>query len=159
MQNNSLEKIVISTGVGKLRDNAKFADQIMPEITQEFGLIAGQKAALRTAKISIAGFKVREGDTIGLTVTLRGKKMKDFLARLINITLPRVRDFRGIDLKNFDAKGNLTIGIKDHNVFSEIDSEKCRTNFGLQITFVADLKNKQEGIGFFRELGLPLMKQ
>lgn len=158
MPSYSLEKIVVSTGVGKLRDNSNFSTQMLPEITEEITLITGQKPKVTKVKESIAGFKVREGDIVGLAVTLRGKRMKDFLERLIHITLPRVRDFRGISLTQFDPQGNLTIGLKEHSVFIEINQEKCKVNFGLQITLVPDTKTKEEGISFLRSLGLPLMK-
>lgn len=158
MPSYSLEKIVVSTGVGKLRDNSNFENQMLPEITEELTIITGQKPAVRKVKESIAGFKVREGDIVGLVVTLRGKRMKDFLERLIHITLPRVRDFRGISLEQFDREGNLTIGLKEHSVFPEINQEKCKVNFGLEITLVPDTKTKEEGISFLRGLGLPLMK-
>ncbi len=158
MRGFSLEKIVVSTGVGKLRDNSNFVSGMLPEIIEEITLITGQKPALKKIKESIAGFKVREGDIVGLMVTLRGKRMKDFLERLIHITLPRVRDFRGISLKQFDPQGNLTIGLKEHSVFPEINQEKCKVNFGLEVTLVPDTKTKAEGISFLRGLGLPLMK-
>lgn len=149
---------MVGTGVGKLRDNPKFDDQILPEISEEFSAITGQKPASRRAKKSIAGFKIREGDIVGLTVTLRGKKMKDFLERLIHITLPRVRDFRGIDLEQFDPQGNLTIGLREHTVFPEINQEKCKINFGLQVTLVPNTQDKEAGIEYLRSLGLPLKK-
>ena len=156
MQRHRLEKIVVSVGVGRMRQNAQFEDKILPSIVEELALITGQKAATRAAKKSIAGFKSREGDVIGLTTTLRGKRMQDFLNRLVNIAFPRVRDFRGVDLEHFDGRGNLTIGFREHTVFPEINSETSRTNFGLQVTLVTDVKNKEDGIVFLRELGIPL---
>lgn len=156
MQRHRLEKIVVSAGVGRMRQNQQFEEKVLPAIAEELALITGQKAATRAAKKSIAGFKSREGDIIGLTTTLRGKRMEDFLKRMINAALPRVRDFRGIDLAHFDGRGNLTIGFKEHTVFPEINSETSRVNFGLQVTLVADTKTKEEGIDFFRSLGLPL---
>ncbi len=156
MQRNRLEKIVVSVGVGRMRQNQQFEEKVLPAIVEELGLITGQRSAPRSAKKSVAGFKSREGDIIGLTTTLRGKRMDDFLKRLINVSLPRVRDFRGIDLKHFDERGNLTIGFREHTVFPEINSETSKVNFGLQVTLVADTKNKEEGIAFFRGLGLPL---
>ncbi len=158
MPSYRLEKIVVSTGVGKLREKSNFDEAVLPEVSEELALITGQKPALRKAKQSIAGFKTRAGDVVGLTVTLRGKRMKDFLERLIHITLPRVRDFRGIELKQFDPHGNLTVGIKEHTVFPEINQEKCKINFGLQVTLVSDTKTKESGIEYLRSLGLPLKK-
>lgn len=139
-----------------MRQNQQFDEKILPGVVEELSLITGQRAATRGAKKSIAGFKSREGDIVGLTTTLRGKRMDDFLKRLINAALPRVRDFRGIDLTHFDGRGNLTIGFKEHTVFPEINSETSKVNFGLQVTLVADTKTKEEGIDFFRGLGLPL---
>lgn len=160
MQSNKLEKIVVSLGVGKMRQaNAQFDEKILPGIIEEIGLIVGQKPATRKVKKSIAAFKVREGDIVGIVSTLRGKKMNDFIKRLIDIALPRVRDFRGIELKNFDSRGNLTIGLKEHTVFPEINPETSKMNLGLEITLVAGTKNKEEGIKFYRELGLPIKKQ
>ncbi len=158
MPSYHLVKIVLSVGVGKLREKASFKETVLPEVSNELAAITGQKPSERAAKQSIAGFKVREGDIVGLTVTLRGKKMKDFLDRFIHMTLPRVRDFRGITLKQFDPKGNLTIGLKEHNVFPEINQEQCKVNFGLEITLVTNTSTKEAGIEFLRGLGLPLQK-
>jgi len=159
MQGNRLEKIVVSLGVGRMRQTAQFEEKILPEIMNELAIITGQKPAPRGIKKSIAAFKIRAGDIVGITTTLRGKRMEDFLSRLINIVLPRVRDFRGIDEQHFDTQGNLTIGIKEHTVFPEINPEVSKVNFGLEITLVANAKNREEGIDFFRELGLPLKKR
>jgi large subunit ribosomal protein L5 len=156
MQRNHLEKIVVSVGVGRMRQNQQFEEKILPSITEELGLITGQRAATRSAKKSIATFKLREGDIVGLTTTLRGKRMEDFLKRMINVSLARVRDFRGIDLKHFDKRGNLTVGFREHTVFPEINAETSKANFGLEVTLVANTKTKEEGIEFFRSLGLPL---
>jgi len=159
MQGHKLEKIIVSTGVGRARQgNAQFDEKILPEIVKELGIIVGQRPALKGAKKSIAGFKSREGDIVGLMATLRGRRMEDFLSRFINIALPRVRDFRGIDTKNFDSRGNLTIGVKEHIVFPEINPESSKVNFGLEVTFVAGTKNKEEGVEFYRRLGLPIKK-
>src|SRR3989344_623467 len=155
MQRHNLEKIVVSTGVGKFRQNPKFEDSILPNVIADFSAIVGQKPATRGAKKSIATFKTRTGDVIGLIATLRGQRMKDFLARLVNVALPRVRDFRGIDLKNFDARGNLSIGLREHTIFPEINPEKTPTVFGLQVTLVGNAKNIAEGEKLFRGLGIP----
>jgi large subunit ribosomal protein L5 len=159
MQSHQLAKIVVSVGVGKMRQsNAQFDDKILPGLLDELALIVGQKPAPRKAKKSIAAFKSREGDIIGAMVTLRGKRMQDFFNRFVNISLPRVRDFRGIDTKNFDDRGNLTIGVKEHTVFPEINPEVSRANFGVEVTFVAGTKTKEEGMEFFKKLGIPLKK-
>ena len=158
MQSHRLTKIVVSSGVGKLRSNVKFDESILPKIVADFSTIVGQKPAARGAKKSIATFKTRTGDVVGLVATLRGKRMNDFLSRLVNVALPRVRDFRGIDPKNFDSRGNLSIGIKEHTIFPEINPEKTPTTFGLQVTFTTDTKNKEEGIALCRKLGIPLKK-
>ena len=159
MQRIHLNKIVVATGVGKLRQHPKFKDTILPDITNDLKTIIGQKPATRGAKKSMANFKTRTGDVIGLVITLRGKRMNDFLSRLINVALPRVRDFRGIDPKNFDSNGNLSIGIKEHTIFPEINPEKTTTTFGLQVTFVGNTKNKEEGIDLAKRLGIPLKKK
>ncbi|MBI1838693.1 MAG: 50S ribosomal protein L5 [Candidatus Colwellbacteria bacterium] len=158
MQSNKLEKIVVSVGVGRMRNNPQFEEKVLPEIVKELSLIIGQHPATRGAKKSIAAFKTREGDTVGLTATLRGKRMRDFLFRLTNIALPRVRDFRGVDTKSFDARGNLTMGIKEHTVFPEINPETSKFNFGMEITIVGKTKSKEEGIELSKTLGVPLKK-
>ncbi len=152
-----LEKIVVSSGIGRLRqNNAQFDEKILPEISSEIGLIAGQQPRVTRARKSIAGFKLRQGDIVGLRVTLRRRRMRDFLSRLVNAVLPRVRDFRGIKLSNIDRKGNLNIGIRDQFVFPEIDPEVSKTSFGLQITLVPKHKNREEAIDFYRQKGVPL---
>ncbi len=156
MQRNHLDKIVVSAGVGRLRQNPQFEEKILPAIVEELGLITGQRSAARPAKKSIATFKLRQGETVGLITTLRGKRMNDFLKRMVNISIPRVRDFRGIDLKNFDKRGNLTVGFREYTVFPEINAETSKVNFGLQVTLVTDTKTKEEGIEFFRSIGLPI---
>jgi len=156
MQTNNLEKIVISTGVGKLRQRAGFSENIMPAIEKDLALITGQKPSHRAAKKSIAGFKIRAGDVVGLKVTLRGKRMNDFLKRLIEVVIPRIRDFHGIDPKQIDEDGNLTIGIREHIVFPEINPDEVKFDFGLEITLVSSAKNKQSGYEFYKSIGVPL---
>lgn len=151
-------KIVVNVGLGKLRNQASFEEKILPEVVKETAVITGQKPALRAAKKSIAGFKTRQGDTIGLQMTLRGKRMEDFFARLVNFVLPRVKDFRGIDLSNVDHDGNLNVGFKEQFIFPEIVPEKSKVNFGLQVTIVTDLKNREKAIDFYRSAGVPLKK-
>lgn len=159
MQRINLKKIVVATGVGKLRQNPKFKENVLPDIINDLKTIIGQKPATRGAKKSMANFKTRTGDVIGLQITLRGKRMHDFLNRLVNVALPRVRDFRGIDPKNFDSNGNLTIGIKEHTIFPEINPERTITTFGLQVTFVGNTSSREEGIELAKRLNIPLKKK
>jgi large subunit ribosomal protein L5 len=118
--------------------------------------ITGQKPAPRAAKISIASFKVREGETVGLQVTLRGARMYDFVDKLIHIAIPRTRDFRGLKATAIDDMGNLTIGIKEHTIFPETSDEDIKDVFGLAITIVTNCKTKPEAEEFFRHIGIPL---
>lgn len=154
-----IEKVVINIGLGRLSQQANFEDKILPEIMSELASITGQKPVPTKAKKSIASFKTRIGQIIGLKVTLRGRRMFDFIERLVKIVLPRVRDFRGIDLKNIDKNGNLTVGIKEQVVFPEINQETSKINFGLESTIVARAKNKEEAIELFRLIGIPLKKK
>ncbi|MBI4034122.1 MAG: 50S ribosomal protein L5 [Candidatus Brennerbacteria bacterium] len=158
MQKFKLEKIVVSAGLGRLRNQASFEDKVLPAVEEELALVTGQKPSRRPAKKSIAGFKTREGDVVGLQVTLRGKRMEDFLKRLVNLVMPRVKDFRGIDLKNVDGNGNLNVGFREQFVFPEILAEKSKVNFGLQVTFVVPGKNRDKAIDFYRSVGIPLKK-
>ena len=156
MQISNLEKIVISTGVGKHRQRPGFTENILPAIEKDLAAITGQKTAPSGAKQSVAGFKVRQGDVIGLKVTLRGKRMNDFLTKLIGVVMPRIRDFHGINPKQIDKGGNLTIGIREHIVFPEVNPDEVKFDFGLEITLVSNAKNKEEGYELFKSLGVPL---
>lgn len=144
-----LLKITVSSGVGKA-DKAKKA-----LVENRLARITGQKPSARPAKQSIAQFKMREGDIVGYQVTLRGARMYDFLDKLIHITLPRTRDFRGLSAGALDAMGNLTIGIKEHTIFPEAAEEDLKDVFGLAITLVTTAKTKKEAEAFFRHLGIP----
>ena len=126
---------------------------------EEFKSIIGQHPAFRRARTSVAGFKIREGMVIGLSATMRGKRMHGFLARLNAIVFPRVRDFRGIPLKNIDENGNLNIGIREHTAFPEIFPETSKIDFGLQVTIVPNAKNKEQAVAMYRSLGIPLQKE
>lgn len=153
-----IEKVVVNTGFGRMivsktSDEQKKAYKL---IFDDLALICAQKPILTKAKKSISGFKIREGMSIGAKVTLRGRKMYDFLERVIHIALPRFRDFRGIDLKSFDKEGNLTIAIKEHIVFPEVSSEKAKNIFGFEITVVTTAKNKEESVELLRLLGFPI---
>ena len=154
-----IEKVVVNVGVGRLSQQANFSDKILPEAMNTLSIITGQKPQKAAAKKSIASFKIREGQTIGLKVTLRGARMYDFLDRLVKVIFPRVRDFRGIDLKNIDQGGNLSVGLKEHLVFPEISPETSRVDFGLQIVIVSSAKKREEAIELYRLLGIPLKKQ
>ena len=146
-----IEKIVVNCGVGRIRDEKERA-----EIQKYLALVTGQKVAPRPAKKAIASFKTREGLVIGYQVTLRGKRMSDFLTRLVSIALPRTRDFRGLDESSFDTKGNLTIGVKEHIVFPEMIGEDYRFLFGLEITVVTTAHTRAEGIELLRLSGFPI---
>ncbi len=153
-----IEKMVVNVGIGRLSQQPNFEDKVLPELTKEIALITGQKPAITKAKKSISGFKVREGQAVGLKVTLRHRRMSDFLERLIKIVLPRLRDFRGIDLKSVDSGGNLTIGLREQMVFPEINPEISKVDFGLEISIVSNAKNKEEAVTLYRLLGIPLKK-
>jgi large subunit ribosomal protein L5 len=146
-----VEKIVLNMGVGEAIANAKILDSAVDELAQ----IAGQKPVIRKAKKSIASFKLRAGVPIGTSVTLRGEKMYEFLDRLINIALPRVRDFRGVPTKSFDGRGNYTLGVRDHLIFPEIDYSKVDKSKGMNITIVTTAENDDQARFLLRELGMP----
>ncbi|MBI2025532.1 50S ribosomal protein L5 [Candidatus Kaiserbacteria bacterium] len=152
MQGPRITKAVVSSGVGKKRDKKQ-----IELIEDRIARITGQKTSARPAKISIASFKVREGDTVGLQVTLRGARMFDFIDKLIHIALPRTRDFRGLSPKAIDDMGNITIGIKEHTIFPETSDEDLKDVFGFAVTIVTTAKSKAEAEAFFRHIGLPLI--
>lgn len=154
-----LEKAVLNSGFGRQSAQPQFIEKTLPHVIEELGLIAGQKPAIRPARKSIAGFKIREGLAVGAKATLRGKRMRQFLAKLMTVVLPRIRDFRGIDPKNVDARGNLNIGIRDHHVFPEINPEASKVNFGVEITMVGrGFKSRDEAIARYRASGVPFKK-
>ena len=146
-------KVVINTGIGHFREEKQ-----MEEVQKYLSLITGQKPAARIAKKAIAQFKTREGLVVGYQVTLRGKRMYDFLSRLINVALPRMRDFRGIDQKSFDDSGNLTIGIKEHIVFPEMIGEDYKFLFGFEVTVVTSATKRKECIALLERIGFPVKK-
>ncbi len=151
MQVPKLEKIVLNIGLGEAINNAKLLDSAAADLA----LITGQKPVITKARKSIAAFKLREGMPIGCMVTLRREKMYDFLQKLINITLPRVRDFRGISGKAFDGHGNYSLGIKEHIIFPEIDFDKTDSIKGLNITIVTTADTDKEGKELLRMFGMP----
>jgi len=147
-------KVVISVGIGKVTKDDKFIEKIV----RDLGLLSGQKPVFRKAKKSISGFKTRQGMNIGLLVTLRGKRMYDFIDRLIHVALPRSKDFRGIEQKNFDNMGNLNLGIKEHSIFPEIHYESLKDIFGLEITVVITARDRGRGIELLKLMGFPVKK-
>ena len=149
-----LEKIVINMGVGDATQNAKLIDAAVEDLTA----ISGQKPVVTKAKKSIAVFKVREGQEIGCKVTLRGARMYEFLNKLVNISLPRVRDFRGVSAKAFDGRGNYTLGVKEQLIFPEINYDKVVKVRGMDIVFVTTAKSDEEGRELLRLFGMPFEK-
>ena len=154
MEVPKLEKIVINMGVGDATSNSKLLEAAVKDLE----VIAGQKPVITKAKKSIAGFKVREGQSIGCKVTLRGENMYNFMDKLISIALPRVRDFRGVSPKAFDGRGNYTMGIKEQLIFSEIDYDNVVKVRGMDIVFVTTAKSNEEAFDLLNELGIPFRK-
>lgn len=148
-----LEKIMVSTGVGKVKDKKR-----LELIANRLGQITGQKAASRGAKKSIASFKSRQGDVVGYVVTLRGKRMWGFFDKLLNVAIPRIRDFRGFDEKIVDERGGLTLGLREHTIFPETADEELKDVFGLAITLVSTAATREQALVFFRTLGFPFKK-
>jgi large subunit ribosomal protein L5 len=151
MQVPRIEKITLNMGVGEAKTNAKALDSAIDELT----LIAGQRAQLRRARTSIAGFKIRTGMPIGAKVTLRGARMYDFLDRLVSIALPRIRDFRGLAPSSFDGRGNFSLGVREQIIFPEIDYDDVDQIRGLDVTITTSARTDEEGLELLRELGLP----
>ena len=154
MQAPRIEKVIVSTGTGKIDDKNK-----IKLIEDRLAAITGQKAAPRPAKQSVAAFKLREGDVVGYQVTLRGTRMNSFLDKLIHVALPQTRDFRGVKISAIDEMGNITLGIKEHTIFPETVNEDLKDVFGLAITIVTTAKNRKEAEALLRHIGLPLKKQ
>lgn len=154
MQIPKLDKIVINVGCGEARDNPKVVDAIVSDVMQ----ITGQKPVLCKAKKSVANFKLREGMTIGVKVTLRGERMYEFLDRFFNLALPRVRDFRGINPNSFDGRGNYSLGIKEQLIFPEIDYDKIDKVRGMDICFVTTANTDEEARELLTLMGAPFAK-
>ncbi len=152
MQIPQLEKVCINSGIGDAANDAKYLEQCVKEIEQ----ITGQKPVLTHAKKAIATFKVREGQSIGVKVTLRGEKMWNFIENLISIALPRVRDFKGLPFNAFDNHGNYTIGIKEQIIFTEINFDEIKKVRGFNVTFVTNTNNKDEARALLKAIGLPI---
>jgi large subunit ribosomal protein L5 len=146
-----LDKISVNIGLGEATQNAK----LMDGAANELGQIAGQKPVITKAKKSIAAFKLREGMPIGCMVTLRGDRMYEFFDRLVNVALPRVRDFRGISSKSFDGRGNYTLGVKDQLIFPEIDYSKVDKTKGMNVTITTTARTDAEGLALLKNMGMP----
>ncbi len=153
MQAPKIMKVVISSGVGSQKDKKK-----IELIADRLSKITGQKPARKGAKQSVAAFKVREGDTVGMQITLRGARMYDFLDRLVNIALPRTKDFRGISSNGIDEMGNYTLGIKESTIFPETGDEDLKDVFGLAVTVVTNVKDAKQTKAFLLHLGFPFKK-
>jgi len=153
MQTATIEKVIVATGIGKIEDK-----QMIAHIQDRLALITGQKASPRAARMSIATFKLREGDIVGFQVTLRGGRMRTFLDKLIDVALPQTRDFRGLNATAIDEMGNITLGLKDHTIFPETMNDDLKDVFGLAITIVTTAKTPAEAEALLRHIGLPLKK-
>lgn len=151
----TIDKVVVNIGIGKFLKNTEGLE----EVEKGLAAITGQKAVFTKASKSLAGFKIRQGQDVGIKVTLRGARMWDFLDRLVGVALPRVRDFQGIALSAVDHGGNLNIGIKEHTIFPEIVAEHVRNPFGMQVTVVSTARSKADAEKLFQTLGFPIVKQ
>lgn len=147
-----LLRVVVNVGVGKQRDVASFREAVQ----QDLARITGQQPHPRHARKAVAGFNVRQGNLVGYRVTLRGKRMEDFVTRFVHVTMPRVRDFRGLSTDLLDGQGNLSVGMREQLPFPEVHPEKTDVIFGLQVTFVTSARTNAEGVALFRVLGFPL---
>ncbi|MDR3581882.1 MAG: 50S ribosomal protein L5 [Candidatus Pacebacteria bacterium] len=154
-----LEKAVIDAGVGRLSQQPNFEEKVLPQVMRDIAAVTGQQPQIRRAKESIAGFKIREGQIVGLRVTLRGRKMVDFFERLITIVLPRVRDFSGLERSVIDQGGTLNIGVRDQLVFPEIKPEQSPISFSLGASMVPKIRNHDKSFEAFTALGVPLKKE
>jgi large subunit ribosomal protein L5 len=154
MEVPKLEKIVINMGIGEARDNPKALENAVNELS----LITGQRPIVTKAKKSVANFKIRQGMNVGAKVTLRGEKMYDFLDKLMNISLPRVRDFRGVNASSFDGRGNYALGLKEQLIFPEIDYDKVESIRGMDIVIVTTAKTDEEAKAFLELMGMPFKK-
>ena len=150
-----IQKISVNIGLGEATGNSKLMDGAVNELS----LIAGQRPVINKARKSIAAFKLREGMAIGCSVTLRGDRMYEFLDRLVSVTLPRVRDFRGVSSKSFDGRGNYTLGIKDQLIFPEIDYNKVEKTKGMNICITTTAKTDAEGLALLKNIGMPFRAQ
>jgi len=150
-----IKQVVLNVGLGRFLGEKETVEKVI----QEMAVISGQKPILTQAKRAISSFKIRQGQKIGLKVTLRGLRMWDFIERLVFVVLPRVRDFRGLNLSAIDAGGNLTIGIKEHIVFPEVSPDNIKQIFGLQVCLATTAKNHEQGLLLFKMLGFPIKEK
>lgn len=148
-------KVTINVGVGRLSKE----DKTLARIAKDIEMLSGQKPVMRLAKKSIASFKIRQGVPVGISVTLRGKRMYDFISRLINIALPRSKDFRGIEQKNVDSAGNLNMGLRESNIFPELNYENMKDIFSLQVTVTTTARTHDQGVALLTHLGFPIKKK
>ena len=152
----TIERAVVNAGVGRiLREDSNRLEKI----TEDISLITGQKPVVAKARQSVAGFKLREGMPTGVTVTLRKNRMYEFLDRMVNVALPRVRDFRGLSVKSFDGQGNFTIGVKEQIIFPEVNREDLKDFFGLEVNIITSARNDKEGFKLLKLLGFPVKKE
>lgn len=149
-----ISAVVVSVGVGKQRDNKQYIEAVQ----RDLALITGQRPEVRVARKAIAGFNVREGNIVAYRVTLHGKRMEDFVKRFVHVTLPRVRDFRGLSPASLDGGGNLNVGLREHLPFPEIQPDQTDVIFGVQVTFVTTARTDEEALVLFRTLGFPLIQ-
>lgn len=149
-----IEKVVVSTGTGDFKDDKNTIDKIAAEIAK----ITGQKPKVNLSRKAVSAFKLRIGQPVGLTVTLRGERMYDFINRFVNIALPRVRDFKGLKNGSFDEKGNYSIGIRDYSIFPEIKYEDITVNFGVEVSIKTTARNKEDAKVLLEKLGFPFEK-
>ena len=154
MEVPKFQKIVVNMGVGEAVANGKLIDAAMSDL----GLITGQKPRMNRARISVAAFKLRENMPIGCKVTLRGDRMYEFYDRLVNLSLPRIRDFRGVPTRGFDGRGNYTMGIKEHIIFPEIDYDKIAAPFGMDITIVTSARTDEQALALLTHMKMPFRK-
>ena len=155
MEATKLQKIIVSTGVGRVRKDGQRIEIVQDRLAR----ITGQKPSPRKARQSIASFKLRAGEIVGYAVTLRGARMRRFFDRFVHIAVPRMRDFRGIPRTSVDAMGNLTVGVPEHTIFPETPDENLQDVFGMATTVVTSAKNRDEALAFFEHMGVPLIKE
>lgn len=154
MQVPRIQKVVVNSGVGSIKDNKEHIENFLSDFAQ----IAGQQPVLKKAKVSVAGFKLRKGEPVGLTVTLRGDRMWAFLDKLINVALPRVRDFSGVSTKAFDKNGNYSLGVKEHTIFPEVNPNTVKNIRGMQATIVTSSRDIERNRALLAAIGLPFRK-
>lgn len=150
-----IEKVIVSTGTGDFKEDKKAIEKIAAEMAK----ITGQKAKINLSRKAVSAFKLRIGQPVGLTVTLRGERMYDFITRLVNVALPRVRDFKGVKATSFDGQGNYSLGLKDYSIFPEIKYEDITINFGLEVCIKTTANNKEDAKALLEKMGFPFEKK